>query len=86
MPEALSTYSIKTQWICIGIYFFLSSYTGFSQSKVKLKRKITTDSVLDFQVNIINPSQHTGTISKKDGSFEVFVSKGDELIFYGDGL
>lgn len=85
MPKALSTYKIKTQWICVGICFLLSSYSGIAQSKTKLKGKITADPVIDFQVNIINPSKHTGTISKKDGSFEVSVNKGDELIFTAMG-
>lgn len=86
MPKAPSTYIVKTQWICVGICFFLSSYTGFSQSKTVVKGKITADVAIDFQVNIINPSNHSGTISGKDGTFEVSVNIGDALIFIAMGF
>lgn len=52
-----------------------------AQQHYLLKGTVATDSLVDFQVNIINVTQHTGTITKLDGSFEVKVIPGDELIF-----
>lgn len=53
----------------------------FGQEYQEVYGEISANPQLDFQVNIINISQHQGTVSKTDGSYKIKAAKGDELIF-----
>ncbi len=78
---------IYKQLLYFVFFFFLllSSCVLWSQEEVLLKGKIKTDSLSDFQVNIINITQREGQISKKDGSFEIAVKPEDEVLFSAMG-
>lgn len=53
----------------------------FAQKTYEIRGRIVTDSLDGFQVNIINISNKTGTISKSDGSFTVKAEIEHELLF-----
>lgn len=66
------------------ILFFLcllwSSFL-FSQEKIILKGRVTSDSLNLPDINIINLNQETGTISTIIGKFKIRVKKNDTLLF-----
>lgn len=64
----------------------LGIYSMNAQDKTLLEGKIETEYPVDFQVNIINASQHTGTISQMDGSFSITASIEDEILFSAMGF
>ncbi|MDT0675759.1 hypothetical protein [Autumnicola musiva] len=60
---------------------FILSLSAFSQETIKLKGKITNDSLEGSFINIINKTLNTGTINSSSGEFEISVRQNDTLVF-----
>lgn len=67
------------------IYFFLLLIYALNstaqQERQRIIGKITSDSISVEDVHIINVTTRSGTISNKNGNFQLFVRENDTLIF-----
>lgn len=63
------------------IVLLSSSFQLFAQKREPLHGQIITDTTSAIQVNIVNISAQTATISQTDGHFSIPVKRGDSLRF-----
>ncbi len=69
----------------IVFWFSLWATTAFAQEKLILQGRVVTDTIENFQTNIINKTEQGGTVTQPDGRFRVEVNLGDELTFSAVG-
>ncbi len=53
----------------------------FAQEKNQIEGQVIADSIKGFQINIINLTAQTGTVSEPGGHFKVWAALGDTLYF-----
>lgn len=58
----------------------LFAASGLAQQKY-LRGQIIADSIQYYQINIVNITQETGTITSKNGDFSIAVDMNDSLVF-----
>jgi|SRR5690625_1945147 len=77
--------SFLPNWLSVFLLLLFVSEAEAQEKKI-FTGKIKTDSLQEISVNIINISRQKGTISKKDGSFEIQVFLEDEILFSALGF
>ena len=69
----------KTYLLCS--FFLLISLSLWSQDRVPLKGKVMYRGSNVVNENVLNTTAGLATITDQEGSFEIEVAEGDELVF-----
>lgn len=66
--------------VLLVLVFTISTVDLLSQNQI-LKGEIEADSLTSYQINIVNITQETGTVTSKNGAFSLAVNLRDSIVF-----